>query len=57
MLELGAVEQVPDNSRVFGDGDAYGIFDCPHRGQVMGVGSDPAGALHKKRSIQRVSAL
>ncbi len=42
VLELGSHEQVADNSRIFGNFNAHGIVDCPHRGQSMGVRSDPA---------------
>ncbi len=57
MLELRAVKKVSDDSCIFGDLDTYCIFDCPHRGQIMSVGSDPAGSLGKKRSISGITSL
>jgi hypothetical protein len=42
MLELGAHEKVSDDTGIWRNFNADGIFDCPHRGQSMGVRSDPA---------------
>lgn len=42
LLELGAVQQIPDNSCVIRYLHADGIFDCPHRGQGVGQRSDSA---------------
>jgi len=56
LLKLCPVQQVPDDTRVVRDLDPYGIFHCPHRGQIMGVGSDATGTLNKKRGITRVPA-
>ena len=57
MLALGAVEQITDNTCILGDFDANGIFDCPHRGQIMGVRSDPAGSLDEQRGVTRIPSL
>ena len=57
MLELGTMEQVSDNTCVFGNFDANRIFDCPHRGQSMCVRSDAAGALHKMLRIPGITSL
>ena len=57
VLELGTHEKVAYDSCIFGDLDAHGIIDCPHRGQSMGVGSDPARALHKMMGIPRIASL
>jgi hypothetical protein len=57
MLELGPVNKISDKARIFGDFDANCIFDCPHRGQSMGVGSDPAGALNKMMGVTGIAAL
>ena len=56
VLELCSMEQVPDDACIVRDLNAYGVFYCPHRGQIMGVGSDPAGSLHKKRGITRIAS-
>jgi hypothetical protein len=55
MLKLGTMKQVSKNTCIVGYFDAYGIFNCPHRGQVMGVSSDPAGSLNKKWGISWVT--
>jgi hypothetical protein len=57
VLELGTHQQVADDACVFWNFDTDGIIDCPHRGQSMGVRSDPTGALHKMMGIAGVSAL
>jgi hypothetical protein len=57
VLELGAHEKIPNDSGIFRDLNAHGIIDCPHRGQSMGVRSDPAGALHKMMGIPRIASL
>ena len=57
LLELGAVQQISDNTSVVGNGNANGIFDCPHRGQIMGVRSDPARTLHKQGGIPGIPPL
>ena len=57
VLELGAHEKISYDSCIFRDFDAHSIIDCPHRGQSMGVGSDPAGALHKMMCIPRIASL
>jgi hypothetical protein len=57
MLELGTHQKVAYDSRVFGNFDANGIIDCPHRGQSVGVGSDPTGALNKMMGIPGITSL
>jgi hypothetical protein len=57
MLELGGMHQVADDSGVFGNLDTNGGFDCPHRGQSMGVRSDAAGAGHEMMRVPRIAAL
>ena len=57
VLELSAVQQVSDQACVFGDLDPHCIFDCPHRGQSMGVRSDAAGALDEMMRISGVTPL
>ena len=57
VLELGAHKKVSYDSCIFRDLDAHGIIDCPHRGQSMGVCSDPARALHKMMCIPRIAPL
>jgi hypothetical protein len=42
VLELSTHQQIAYDARVLGDLDANGIIDCPHRGQSMGVRSNPA---------------
>ena len=57
MLELGSHQQVADDTCIVGNLYANGIFDCPHRGQSMGVRSDPAGALHEMMCIPGIPSL
>ena len=57
VLELGTHEKVAYDSCIFWDLNTDGIIDCPHRGQSMGVGSDPARALHKMMGIPRIASL
>jgi hypothetical protein len=57
VLELGPHQKVANDSCVFGYFNANGVIDCPHRGQSMGVGSDPAGALHKMMGIPGIASL
>ena len=57
MLKLGPHQKVSNDSCVFGYFNANGVIDCPHRGQSMGVRSDPAGALHKMVGIPGVASL
>jgi hypothetical protein len=57
MLELGPVKKISDKACIFWDFDADCIFDCPHRGQSMGVRSDPAGALNKMVGVTGIAAL
>ena len=57
MLELGPVKKISDKTCIFGDFDADCIFDCPHRGQSMGVRSNPAGALNKMVGVTGIAAL
>ena len=57
MLKLSAMEQVSDQARIFGNLYANRIFDCPHRGQSMGVRSDPAGALDEMMRVSRIPPL
>ena len=57
MLELGPVEKIADKTRIFRNFDADSVFDCPHRGQSMGVCSDAAGALHKMVGITGIATL
>lgn len=57
LLELGAHEQVTNDPGVVGDLHANSTFNCPHRGQVVGVSSDPAGALGEERCIPGVPSL
>jgi len=56
VLELGAVEEIADDSGVVGNFYLDRIFDCPHRGQGMGQRSDPAGALDKMMGIPGIPA-
>ena len=51
------VEQVADKTRIGWNLNIDCIFDCPHRGQSMGVRSDPAGALHEMVGIARIASL
>jgi hypothetical protein len=57
VLELGTHQQIAYDARVLGNFDANGIIDCPHRGQSMGVRSNPAGALDKMLGIPGVASL
>ena len=57
LLELGPVQKIPQDACIVRNPDFYRIFNCPHRGQGMGVGSDPAGALGKVMGIPGVPAL
>ena len=57
MLKLSTHQKVPDDACIFGNFNADGVIDCPHRGQSMCIRSDAAGALHKMMGIPRVSAL
>jgi hypothetical protein len=56
MLELGTMKKVSYNSRILRYFDTHGIFNCPHRGQCMGVCSDAAGALDKMLRITGIPA-
>jgi len=56
MLKLGSVQQISDETGTFGNFYANGVFDCPHRGQGMGVRSDPAGPLNKMMGVLGVAA-
>jgi hypothetical protein len=55
VLELGPHEKIADDARIRRDFDPDGHFGCPHRGQCMGVRSDPAGSLHEMMGVPRVS--
>jgi hypothetical protein len=57
MLELRGMHHVADQSGVFGDLDANGGFDCPHRGQSVGVRSNAAGTGHKMVRVARIAPL
>ena len=57
VLELGGMHHVPDQSGIFGNLDIDGGFDCPHRGQSMGVRSDAAGSGDEMMCIARVAPL
>ena len=57
VLELGPVQKISDQACIFRNLYANGIFDCPHRGQSMGVRSDAAGALYKMMGIPGISSL
>jgi hypothetical protein len=57
MLELRAVKKISNDARIFGNGNFDCIFNCPHRGQGMGVSSDPAGTLDKMMGILRITTL
>jgi len=57
MLELSAHQKISNDARILGDFYAHGIVDCPHRGQSMGVRSDPAGTLNKMMGIPGISSL
>ena len=57
VLELGTHQQVAYNARILGNFNANGIVDCPHRGQSMGVRSNPAGTLHKMLGVPWIASL
>jgi hypothetical protein len=57
VLELCAQQQIAENQRILGNHDADRIIDCPHRGQSMGVLSDPTRTLHKIVGIPGISSL
>jgi hypothetical protein len=57
MLKLRTVKQVSNNTCICRDLYADGVFDCPHRGQSMGVSSDPAGSLHEVLCISGIPSL
>ena len=57
VLKLGSHQQIANNPRIRGDFNTNGIIDCPHRGQGMGVRSDPARALHKMMGIPGITSL
>jgi hypothetical protein len=57
VLELGAVHEVPQNQGNFRNLDLDRTFDCPHRGQSMGVCSNAAGTLDEMMGIPGVPAL
>jgi hypothetical protein len=57
MLKLGTHQQITNDSGILGNFDPHGIVDCPHRGQSMGVRSDPAGTLHEVMRIPRIASL
>ena len=42
MLELGTVKQVSDDAGIVRNLDADCVFNCPHRGQIVDIGADPA---------------
>ena len=57
MLELGAVKQISDDSGIIRNLNSDGVFDCPHRGQSMGVRSNAARALNKMLGISGIPSL
>ena len=57
VLKLSAHQQIANDQRVLGDFNANGIVDCPHRGQSMGVRSNPAGTLHKMLGVPGIASL
>ena len=57
MLELRAVKQVSNDACIWGNGNIDCIFNCPHRGQGVCEGSDPAGSLNKMVGIPGIPAL
>ena len=57
MLKLRGMHHVADDSGVFWNLDADGGFDCPHRGQSMGVRSDAAGSLDEMMRVAWVPPL
>jgi hypothetical protein len=57
LLELGAHQQIPDDASIVRDLYTNSAFYCPHRGQVVGVSSDPAGTLGKQWCIPGIPSL
>jgi hypothetical protein len=57
MLELGGMHHVPDQSGIFGNLNIDCGFDCPHRGQSMGVRSDATGTLHEMVCVPGIAPL
>jgi len=57
VLELSSHQKISNDSCVFRNFDAHRIIDCPHRGQSMGVRSDPAGTLNKMMGIPGIAPL
>ena len=57
MLKLCTVQKVSNDACILGNGNFDCIFNCPHRGQGMCVGSDPAGSLNKMVGIPGIPAL
>ena len=57
VLELGAHQQIANDTGVVRNFNTDGIIDCPHRGQSMGIRSDAAGALHKMVGVAGISTL
>jgi hypothetical protein len=51
------MHQISHDACVFGNDDIDCIFNCPHRGQGMCVGSDPAGSLNEMVGIPWIAAL
>ena len=54
LLELCTMKKVSYNSRILRYLDTHGIFNCPHRGQSMGVCSDATRTLDKMLRITRI---
>jgi len=57
VLKLGSHQEIANNTRIGWDFNTNGIIDGPHRGQGMGVRSDPARALHKVMGITGITSL
>ncbi len=57
LLVLGPVQKIPQDACVVRNPYFNCIFNCPHRGQGMGVSSDPAGTLGKVMGIPWIPAL
>lgn len=57
LLELGPMQKIPQDPCIVRNPDFYRIFNCPHRGQRMGVGSNPAGPLSKVMRIPGIPPL
>lgn len=57
MLKLCAVKEVSEDTSVFRYLDTHSAFYCPHRGQGMGICSDPAGSLDKVMGITGIPSL